>query len=211
MRLSALTAAIAALLSLLLLGCNGAQELFGGRATAICNDGTKSYSKNCSGTCSGHGGVRQWLRNDCGGGSGGGSGSTYTGPIPVADDVSGRWSGTMTKVEAQWPGAPDALSLDLTVDSKGVVTGTYRDPASGRSGPVTGGIAISSTPGAYPLSSYLVLEKVDIGWAGPNNPLDRKWEVFFEWADSQKSEMKGVLRSAQSEPGSTYAATLKRS
>lgn len=30
-------------------------------ATAICNDGTISYSNNRSGTCSGHGGVRTWL------------------------------------------------------------------------------------------------------------------------------------------------------
>ncbi len=30
-------------------------------ATAICNDGTCSYSKHRSGTCSHHGGVKQWL------------------------------------------------------------------------------------------------------------------------------------------------------
>ena len=30
-------------------------------ATAICNDGTCSYSKHRSGTCSHHGGVRQWV------------------------------------------------------------------------------------------------------------------------------------------------------
>ena len=30
-------------------------------ATAICRDGTYSYSQNHSGTCSHHGGVRQWL------------------------------------------------------------------------------------------------------------------------------------------------------
>jgi len=29
--------------------------------TAICNDGTYSYSNNCQGTCSHHGGVREWL------------------------------------------------------------------------------------------------------------------------------------------------------
>jgi hypothetical protein len=29
--------------------------------TAICKDGTYSYSKNASGTCSHHGGVRQWI------------------------------------------------------------------------------------------------------------------------------------------------------
>lgn len=30
-------------------------------ATAICNDGTYSYSQHASGTCSWHGGVRTWL------------------------------------------------------------------------------------------------------------------------------------------------------
>jgi hypothetical protein len=30
-------------------------------ATAICNDGTYSYSQHRSGTCSHHGGVRVWL------------------------------------------------------------------------------------------------------------------------------------------------------
>ncbi|WP_328449381.1 DUF3761 domain-containing protein [Amycolatopsis sp. NBC_00438] len=30
-------------------------------ATAICNDGSYSYSQHRSGTCSGHGGVRTWL------------------------------------------------------------------------------------------------------------------------------------------------------
>jgi len=32
-----------------------------GGATAICRDGTYSYSQNRRGTCSGHGGVAQWL------------------------------------------------------------------------------------------------------------------------------------------------------
>jgi xanthosine utilization system XapX-like protein len=32
-------------------------------ATAICNDGTYSYSQHRSGTCSRHGGVKQWLVN----------------------------------------------------------------------------------------------------------------------------------------------------
>ncbi|MFG1639782.1 DUF3761 domain-containing protein [Amycolatopsis sp. NPDC049252] len=30
-------------------------------ATALCNDGSYSYSQHRSGTCSGHGGVRTWL------------------------------------------------------------------------------------------------------------------------------------------------------
>lgn len=32
-------------------------------ATAICRDGDYSFSTHHSGTCSGHGGVRQWLTN----------------------------------------------------------------------------------------------------------------------------------------------------
>ncbi len=41
-------------------------------ATALCRDGTYSYSKHRSGTCSHHGGVKRWLN---GHGSRGGSGS----------------------------------------------------------------------------------------------------------------------------------------
>jgi hypothetical protein len=33
-------------------------------ATAICNDGTYSYSQSRSGTCSHHGGVKEWLPAD---------------------------------------------------------------------------------------------------------------------------------------------------
>ena len=33
----------------------------GNAPLAICKDGTKSYSKHHSGTCSNHGGVREWL------------------------------------------------------------------------------------------------------------------------------------------------------
>jgi hypothetical protein len=49
-------------------------------ATAVCRDGTYSYSKHHSGTCSHHGGVKRWLDgSSSGGGSGGGSGTTQTG------------------------------------------------------------------------------------------------------------------------------------
>ena len=34
----------------------------GGGATALCNDGTYSYSANHRGTCSHHGGVAEWYR-----------------------------------------------------------------------------------------------------------------------------------------------------
>ena len=34
-----------------------------GGATAVCRDGDYSYSTHRAGTCSGHGGVSQWLVN----------------------------------------------------------------------------------------------------------------------------------------------------
>jgi hypothetical protein len=46
-------------------------------ATALCRDGTYSYSQHHSGTCSHHGGVAKWL--DGSGSSGGSSGSVTTG------------------------------------------------------------------------------------------------------------------------------------
>ncbi|WP_083743462.1 DUF3761 domain-containing protein [Mycobacterium rhizamassiliense] len=45
----------------------GAPGLVGGGApagaTAICRDGDYSFSTHHSGTCSGHGGVKQWISN----------------------------------------------------------------------------------------------------------------------------------------------------
>ena len=38
-----------------------------GSATAVCMDNWTSHSQNCSGTCSHHGGVKQWLTSACGG------------------------------------------------------------------------------------------------------------------------------------------------
>jgi hypothetical protein len=44
---------------------NGAPGLVGTPpgATALCRDGDYSFSTHHSGTCSGHGGVKQWLAN----------------------------------------------------------------------------------------------------------------------------------------------------
>jgi Protein of unknown function (DUF3761) len=48
-------------------GLPGAGLITGGGApsgaTAVCEDGDYSYSTHHSGTCSGHGGVSQWLSN----------------------------------------------------------------------------------------------------------------------------------------------------
>ena len=49
-------------------------------ATALCRDGTYSYSQHHSGTCSHHGGVAKWLDGSgSGSSSGGNSGSVTTG------------------------------------------------------------------------------------------------------------------------------------
>lgn len=53
---------------LLMSACGGSGGDDGGSAalhSALCNDGTYSDSKNCSGTCSHHGGVKVWYIN-CG-------------------------------------------------------------------------------------------------------------------------------------------------
>lgn len=49
-----------------LCGCGA----FGDNPSARCVDGTMSHSQNCSGTCSGHGGVAEWFNNCGNGGSG---------------------------------------------------------------------------------------------------------------------------------------------
>jgi hypothetical protein len=60
----------------LAVGVSGAAAAAPPGATALCRDGTYSYSKHRSGTCSHHGGVARWLN---GNGSRGGSGSVRTG------------------------------------------------------------------------------------------------------------------------------------
>jgi hypothetical protein len=42
-----------------------AEALCGQNASALCNDGTLSFSENCRGMCSYHGGVRHFYSN-CG-------------------------------------------------------------------------------------------------------------------------------------------------
>jgi len=58
-----------ALISLLFLtSCGGGGGSDGGSAStpsALCTDGTYSYSQTCAGTCSSHGGVATWY-NNCG-------------------------------------------------------------------------------------------------------------------------------------------------
>jgi hypothetical protein len=47
-------------------GAGGRRSLPGSTPTALCRDGTTSYSANHRGTCSHHGGVAQWLDGDAG-------------------------------------------------------------------------------------------------------------------------------------------------
>lgn len=47
-------------------GDNSSSSNGSATATAKCNDGTFSYSQNCSGTCSSHGGVQIWYVSNCG-------------------------------------------------------------------------------------------------------------------------------------------------
>jgi hypothetical protein len=46
-------------------GCGAGFSLF--TQTARCVDGAYTDSTNCSGACSGHGGVDVWFTSDCGG------------------------------------------------------------------------------------------------------------------------------------------------
>jgi hypothetical protein len=55
-----------AVLSALVLSMQACGGSGGSGASAKCNDGTLSYSQNCAGTCSSHGGVQTWY-NGCGG------------------------------------------------------------------------------------------------------------------------------------------------
>jgi Protein of unknown function (DUF3761) len=64
----------------LAVGISGAAAAPPPGATALCRDGTYSYSKHHSGTCSHHGGVKRWLDGSGSrGSSGGGSGGVKTG------------------------------------------------------------------------------------------------------------------------------------
>lgn len=73
---------IAVTLTLLVAGAASAAPPPG--ATALCRDGTYSYSTHHSGTCSHHGGVKRWLD---GSGSGGGSGGGGSGGTPTGHTI----------------------------------------------------------------------------------------------------------------------------
>jgi hypothetical protein len=92
-------------------------------ATALCRDGTYSYSKHRSGTCSHHGGVAKWLK-----GSGSGGGATTGRTI-----LLGRRTQTSRCIRSPRPDrlcSPGAYYSRLTkrvICSSGFRTGTIRN------------------------------------------------------------------------------------
>lgn len=98
-------------------------------ATARCRDGTYSYSKHRSGTCSHHGGVAQWLTSS--GSSGGGSKPTQirTGPTVLLGRRT-RTSGCSRSALPDRRCSPGAYYARLTkpvICSSSFRTGTIRD------------------------------------------------------------------------------------
>lgn len=143
----------------LILGCNGGG---GGGGTSVaasarCADGTLSYSQNCSGTCSSHGGVAEWYRSGCGSTNpGGGSGGTGTGgnngtsggtggntnpsPLPpIETEFFATWTGTWTNDNRATTGTTERGTITLTFRPDGGVAGslfnmTTRQPADNLQG-----------------------------------------------------------------------------
>src|SRR6478736_1951410 len=79
-------------------------------ATALCRDGTYSYSKHHSGTCSHHGGVKRWL-------DGSGSRSGFTGVNTGRTILLGRRTQTSQCVRSARPDrrcSPGAYYARLT-------------------------------------------------------------------------------------------------
>jgi Protein of unknown function (DUF3761) len=94
-------------------------------ATALCRDGTYSYSKHRSGTCSGHGGVKRWLS---------GSGSTTKKSVATGSTVLfGRRTKTVGCRRSALPDrrcSPGGYYSKLTkavLCSPGFHTGTIRN------------------------------------------------------------------------------------
>lgn len=101
--------------SLLLVSCGGGSGGGGGHA-ALCNDGTYSDSKSCSGTCSSHGGVKEWYVQ-CGS-----SASKLSSAIVSSDTTAnnaGSWVGTWINKKENLAG-----TLRLNITEKTLITGT---------------------------------------------------------------------------------------
>ncbi len=91
-------------------------------ATALCRDGTYSYSKHRSGTCSHHGGVARWLK-------GSGSGSVRTGRTVLLGHRT-RTSRCVRSARPDRlcsPGAYDARLTKRVICAASFRTGAIRD------------------------------------------------------------------------------------
>lgn len=105
---------------LLLISCgggNGGSSSSASGHTALCNDGTYSDSKNCSGTCSSHGGVKEWYVN-CGT-----SASKLASAILINNtpaNNAGSWAGT-------WINKKDNLSgtIRVNITEETLIAGTF--------------------------------------------------------------------------------------
>lgn len=97
-------------------------------ATALCKDGTYSYSQHHSGTCSHHGGVAEWLDGSSGSSasSGGSSGSSKTSLASALPSAHDAYYATRSAVSRA--GAPRAVAAE----SIGGWRATYRDTGAGR-------------------------------------------------------------------------------
>jgi hypothetical protein len=108
---------------ILFTGCSGGGG--GDAASALCNDGTYSYSQHCSGTCSHHDGVDTWY-NDCGNSSTKGSLNNY----PLSEDNSdskianslytGSWEGTWNSKTYDKGGL-----CSITISENGLLEGKF--------------------------------------------------------------------------------------
>jgi hypothetical protein len=116
------TAMIGLLYLLLVISCGGGGSTGGGTPggsshSALCNDGTYSDSTNCSGTCSSHGGVREWYIS-CGS-------SPTSSILPMNDKSSNskeQWTGTWTDDEANIGG-----TISLTISKDIHIEGAFYD------------------------------------------------------------------------------------
>jgi Protein of unknown function (DUF3761) len=111
----------------LAVGVSGAAAAAPPGATALCRDGTYSYSKHHSGTCSHHGGVKRWLD---GSGSNNGSGGGFKTGRTI---LLGRRTQTSRCVGSERPDrhcSPGAYYSRLTksvICASGFRTGTIRN------------------------------------------------------------------------------------
>lgn len=88
--------------------------------SALCNDGTYSDSANCSGTCSWHGGVKEWYI-PCGSSSSTNSLSIMSNDSPDHSAVySGSWIGTWTNKNGNQFG-----TMHLSISENSLIEGIF--------------------------------------------------------------------------------------